>query len=184
MARHAEAAAPPTSDRGGDQGIMGKCLMLAGPGGGAETSEGWRGTWGSPAHRPLQRQLRARLHHVEDYEHGERMGGFREGRTAGPGTPPHPPGAGKQTVSPRALGGTHGRQLPQCPSPDLAQDPSRDALSWCVTTAAGAPPWLAVSRARKAPPGYSWGGSHPLNPTRGALLRTLPQAVVPASLVE
>ena len=36
----------PTSDRGGDRGIVGKCLMLAGPGGGAETSEGWRGTWG------------------------------------------------------------------------------------------------------------------------------------------
>lgn len=40
--------------------------VLVGPGSGAESSEGWRGAWGSPSHRPLQMQLRAQLHHTED----------------------------------------------------------------------------------------------------------------------
>lgn len=106
--------------------------------------------------------------------------------------PRGPERGGKQTVSPtlscsqlrRALGGTRGWQLPHCPSPDLVRDLPRDSLSWCVTVATGAPPWLAVSRARKVPPGHLWGGSHPLNPTCADPLRILLQAAVPASPVE
>lgn len=148
----------------------------------------------APAQTPLRRQPRGPASPHRGLgtwgDAGRLQGG---GRTAGPGMSLHSLGVGKgrganglpnplPLLSPESSG-WHPWLAASSAHLQIRSKTHQGMLrSRYGTAAAGPLPWLAVSRPRKVPPGYSRGGSHPLNPPHGAPLQTLPQAMVPASL--